>query len=77
MTKPKTAAGTPDLTPVTRRLDVIIRLLLDRGTDDGAAADVQARALAACGLTSTEIAVITGRLASNIRRDISRTGRRT
>lgn len=66
------AQGNFDLTAITRRLDVIIGLLIDAMPEIFQKAEERTRRLAQAGLRANEIGSITGRLASNIRRDLSR-----
>ena len=61
------------LDAITRRLDVIISLLVEwqPGVEAGRSAQEQAIRLYKAGLRPIEIATITGRHANNISRDVS------
>jgi hypothetical protein len=66
-----------DVHAITRRLDAIIGLLLEAMPERFQDAATQTRRLAHSGLRPNEIGAITGRLASNIRRDLSRRSTRS
>jgi len=68
-----TSSESEDLNCITRRLDVIISLLVEHapGTDEPRSAYEQSVRLAKAGFRPVEIAAVTGRHANNVSRDIS------